>query len=67
MINKNNINIIRTVLLKKHISLKEIYCASYIKSLGLINKLEITGYSSFIDIGLKKSSLLYLMIKNYYI
>ena len=58
MINKNNINIIRTLLLKKHISLKEIYCASYIKSLGLINKLEITGYSSFIDIGLKKSSLL---------
>ena len=44
-------------LLKKHIFLINIFCTSYIKSLGLIKQLGISGYSSFIDIGLKKSSL----------
>ena len=57
-IDKNYINNIKELLLKKHISLKSIYCASFIKSLDLIKKLEISNYISFIDIGFKKSSLL---------
>ena len=57
MINKIDINHIKNLLLKKHISLKNIFCSSYIKSFGLINKLEIYNYISFIDIGFKKSSL----------
>ncbi len=57
IINKKNFDLIKDLFSKKHIYLKKIFCASYIKSLGLINKIGITGYSSFIDIGLKKSSL----------
>ena len=57
IINKKIFDLIKDLFSKKHISLKKIFCASYIKSLGLINKIGITGYSSFIDIGLKKSSL----------
>ena len=57
IINKKIFDLIKNLFSKKHISLKKIFCASYIKSLGLINKIGITGYSSFIDIGLKKSSL----------
>ena len=57
IINKKFFELIKNLFSKKHISLKKIFCASYIKSLGLINKIGISGYSSFIDIGLKKSSL----------
>ena len=57
LINKKNCNSIKNLFIKKHISLKNIFCTSYIKSLGLINKIGILGYSSFIDIGLNKSSL----------
>ena len=57
MIDKKDFDHIKNLLLKKHISLLNVYCASYIKSLGLLNKLSISNYSSFIDIGLKKSSL----------
>tara|TARA_Y100001970_G_C14236005_1_gene861804 strand:- start:1580 stop:2722 length:1143 start_codon:yes stop_codon:yes gene_type:complete len=57
LINKSDLDSIKNLLLKKHISIKNIYCTSYIKSLSLINKLGISDYSSFIDIGLKKSSL----------
>ncbi len=57
MINKNICDYLRNLFLKKHIVLKNIYCASYIKSLGIINKINISGYSSFIDIGLNKSCL----------
>jgi len=57
MINKKIYNAINNLFIKKHISLKNIFCTSYIKSLGLINKIGISDYSSFIDIGLKKSSL----------
>ena len=57
MINKKVCDFVEELFLKKHITLKNIFCSSYIKSLGLINKSEISGYSSFIDIGLKKSSL----------
>ena len=57
MINKKTCDSIKNLFIKKHISLKNIFCTSYIKSLGLINKIGISGYSSFIDIGLKKSSL----------
>ena len=57
LISKNLCDQFKKLLLKKHIKLKNIFCASYIKSLGLIKKLDISGYSAFIDIGLKKSSL----------
>ena len=57
MIDKKIYDFIKNLFSKKHISLKTIYCTTYIKSLGLIKKKEISGYSSFIDIGLKKSSL----------
>ena len=57
MINKKSLNFLKNLFLKKHISLINIFCISYIKSLGLINKIGISGYSSFIDIGLNKSSL----------
>ena len=57
MINKKTYDVINNLFIKKHISLKNIFCTSYIKSLGLIKKIGISDYSSFIDIGLKKSSL----------
>ena len=57
LINTKTCNSIKKLFTKKHISLKNIFCTSYIKSLGLINKNGISGYSSFIDIGLNKSSL----------
>tara|TARA_B100002052_G_C15880233_1_gene598875 strand:- start:815 stop:1957 length:1143 start_codon:yes stop_codon:yes gene_type:complete len=57
LISKKIYDFFKTMLLKKHISLKNVFCTSYIKSLGLINKIGISGYSSFIDIGLNKSSL----------
>ena len=57
LINKNVCNFLKKLFLKKHITISNIFCISYIKCLGLIKKLEISGYSSFIDIGLKKSSL----------
>ncbi len=44
-------------MFKKHISVNQIFCTSYFKSLGLIKKFSISGYNSFIDIGFKKSSL----------
>ena len=58
LIDKKNFESVKKLLLKKHISITNIYCASYIKSLGLIKKLEIYGNSAFIDIGHNKSSLL---------
>ena len=57
MIDKFNFDYVKNLLLEKHISLKNIYCASYVKSLELIERLNINEYSSFIDIGLKKSCL----------
>mgnify|MGYP001302258478 CR=1 FL=1 len=57
LINKNICDYLRNLFSKKHIVLKNIYCASYIKSLGIIKKINISGYSSFIDIGLNKSCL----------
>ena len=57
MINKKLCDILKNLFFSKHISLKEIFCISYIKSSGLIERLNISGYSSFIDIGHKKSSL----------
>ena len=56
-VDKEICDFLKDLFFKKHISLKKIFCASYIKSLGLINKIGISGYSSFIDIGLKKTSL----------
>ena len=58
LIDKKDFDRIKNLLLKKHISLLNVFCTSYIKSLGLLNKLSISNYSSFIDIGLKKSSLI---------
>ena len=57
MINKKLCDTLKNLFFSKHISLKEIFCISYIKSSGLIERLNISGYSSFIDIGHKKSSL----------
>ena len=57
LINKKIYNLFKNLFLKKHISIKNIFCSSYIKSLGLIKENGITGYISFIDIGLRKSSL----------
>ncbi len=57
LIEKKTCDLIRELFLKKHITLKSIYCTSYIKSLEIIKKNQISGYVSFIDIGLKKSSL----------
>ena len=57
MISKNICENLKKLFFEKHISLQEIYCSSYIKSLGLIDRLDIYGNSSFIDIGLKKSCL----------
>ena len=57
MINKKSCEEISKILYKKHISIKKIFSTSYLKSLGLIKKFGISGYSSFIDIGYKKSSL----------
>ncbi len=57
LVDKKVLESIKKLFLKKHISLGGVFCTSYIKSLGLINKLNISGYSSFLDIGLKKSSL----------
>ena len=57
MIEKKICDYFKNMFIEKHISLNNVICSSYIKSLGLINKLEINGYSSFIDIGLKKSCL----------
>ena len=50
-------NVLKNLFIKKHISLKYLYCTSFIKSLGLINKIGISGFNAFIDIGHKKSSL----------
>ncbi len=57
-IDKKIFDYYKNFLLKKHIVIKNVFCISFIKSLGLIKKTGIHGYSSFIDIGLKKSSLL---------
>ena len=57
LIDKKVCDFFKNFFLDKHISIRKIFCISYIKSLGLIKKLGISGYSSFIDIGLKKSSL----------
>ena len=57
IVDKKISNFFKDLFLKKHISIKNIFCTSYIKSLGHINKIGITGHSAFIDIGLKKSSI----------
>ena len=58
VINKKIYNDLKNFFIKEHISLKNIYCSSYIKSLGIIDKIGMSEFSSFIDIGLNKSSLL---------
>ena len=58
LIDKKICSTIKNLFLKKHISIKNILCTSYIKSLGLIDKIGISGYSSFIDIGFRKSCLM---------
>ena len=57
LINSSVCDELKKIFLKKHISFKNIFCTSYIKSKGLIKNLDISGYNAFIDIGLKKSSL----------
>ena len=57
LISDKDLDFIRKLLLKKHISLSNIFCASYIKSLDKTKNIDSTNYNAFIDIGLKKSSL----------
>ncbi len=57
IIEELDLNFIKNLLLSKHISIKNIYCTSYINSLNLKNKIEKSKYISFIDIGLNKSSI----------
>ena len=57
LISKKTCDDVKNLLFKKHISVNQIFCTSYFKSLGLIKKFSISGYNSFIDIGFKKSSL----------
>ena len=57
MISKKIYNDIKRLFYKEHIDLQNVYCVSYIKSLGYLEKIGISDFSSFIDIGLKKSSL----------
>ena len=64
LVDKRVYETLKQLFLRKHISLERVFCTSYIKSLGLINKLNISGYSSFIDIGLKKSSITIFKDKN---
>ncbi len=57
LIDKKISNKLKELFLKKQISVKNVFCTSFIKSEGLTKKFGMSGYSSFIDIGLKKSSL----------
>ncbi len=57
IIKKKKYEEIKKIFIKKHIVPKEIYCASYLKALGIIKKIDTSGFTSFIDIGLNKSSL----------
>ncbi len=57
MINKRYSDLVKNLFLNQHISPRNIFCTSYVQSLGHIYKNGISGYSSFLDIGLKKSSL----------
>lgn len=57
LISKKTCDDVKDLLFKKYISVNQIFCTSYFKSLGLIKKFSISGYNSFIDIGHKKSSL----------
>ena len=58
MINKKIFDEIKNLFSSQHISVPNIFCASYVKTLGLIDKLSISGNFAFIDIGFKKSSIL---------
>ena len=54
MINKKIFDEIKNLFSSQHISVPNIFCASYVKTLGLIDKLSISGNFAFIDIGFKK-------------
>ncbi len=57
LISKKKCDDVKDLLLKKHITVNQIFCTSYLNSLCLIKKFSLSGYNSFIDIGYKKSSL----------
>jgi len=57
LVDKKLYKYIKNLFAQDHLSIIDIYCTSYIKCIGKIKKLEISGNNSFIDIGLKKSSL----------
>ena len=57
MLDKNICESFENFFKSKQIQIKNIFCTSYINSIGLINKLDVSGFNSFIDIGFKKSSL----------
>ena len=43
---------------KSNISINEIICSSYVKSISYKNYLNLTGYVSFIDVGFNKTSII---------
>ncbi len=57
LVDKKISNFLKNLFIKNDISLDNIFCTTFIKSLGLIKKLDISGPTAFIDIGLKKSCL----------
>ncbi len=57
MIEKKIFENLKNIFLKNHISLIDTFCTTYIKSLGFVNKNNISENTAFIDIGFNKSSL----------
>ena len=48
----------KNIFLKLNISIKQVICSSYAKSMSYKNKLALNGYISFIDIGFHKTSII---------
>ncbi len=57
MIEKKIFENLKNIFFKNHISLIDTFCTTYIKSLGFVNKNNISEKTAFIDIGFSKSSL----------
>ena len=48
----------KNIFSKSNISVKQIICSSYAKSINYKDNLNLTGYSSFIDVGFNKTSII---------
>ena len=49
---------IKDIFLKSNILVNQIVCSSYAKSINYKNDINLSGYTSFIDIGFKKTSII---------